>query len=151
MFSQTPVALINAAIARYDDAGLEKEMAAVLGCAYNKLYKSFSDVGRLSPVIAKIGIQNLLDTNNLLNKKYADYNVLSHELAKYICSFAGKPLDRLRENVANWIAVCVFSSLLRAASQMPGDHPVYDGSGRYLLERQGLFRCCLASRVLCKE
>ena len=21
---------------------------------------------------------------------------------------------------------------------MPGDHPVYDGSGRYLLERQGL-------------
>ncbi|MFG6347541.1 MAG: hypothetical protein K1W15_02340, partial [Lachnospiraceae bacterium] len=53
LFSQTPVALINAAIARYDDAGLEKEMAAVLGCAYNKLYKSFSDVGRLSPVIAK--------------------------------------------------------------------------------------------------
>lgn len=138
LFSQTPVALINAAIARYDDAGLEKEMAAVLGRAYNKLYKSFSDAGRLSPVIAKIGIQNLLDTNNLLNKKYADYNVLSHELAKYICSFAGKPLDRLRENVANWIAVCVFSSLLRAASQMPGDHPVYDGSGRYLLERQGL-------------
>lgn len=138
LLSRVPVALIDAAVVRYDDTGLEKEMISTLCGAYSKICTSFNEVSAFRPALLKIGTRNLLDASLLTCNGYTDYNVLSHELTKYICSFAGKSLEKLRADVTKYVAVCVFSSLLRAASFMPGDRPVYNSSGRYLLGNKSL-------------